>query len=236
MIKQFNILFIFLTLTLTSMVAQNAPNQVDTEGKRHGKWRKDLDGTTQPKYEGVFNHGKEIGLFKFYKLDGKKSVLSATREFSADHDTIIVKFYSSKAKLISEGQMLGKLFVGKWVYYHNKTNGIMTVEHYNTDGELHGEKLVYYPKGQLAEQSYYIKGKQNGASKVFSENGVVIKDFLYKDSKLDGIAKYYNSDGQLLAEGAYQNDQKHGIWKYYENGELTEEKDFTVYSKNPAKQ
>ena len=62
MIKQVIILFIFLTLTLTSMVAQNAPNQVDTEGKRHGKWRKDLDGTTQPKYEGVFNHGKKMGV------------------------------------------------------------------------------------------------------------------------------------------------------------------------------
>jgi antitoxin component YwqK of YwqJK toxin-antitoxin module len=53
---------------------------------------------------------------------------------------------------------------------------------------------------------------------------------------LDGVSKYYDKDGQLLAEGTYRNDKKHGIWKYYENGELTEEKDFTTYSKNPKKQ
>lgn len=236
MIKQNIILLLFLTQTLTSLFAQNLVNQFDNKGKRHGVWRKDFDNTTQPKYEGVFDHGKEIGLFKFYKMDGKKSVLSATREFSVDNDSIIVRFYSSKGKLISEGQMLGKSFVGKWVYYHNKTNDVMIVEHYNDKGQLDGERLVYYPKGQMAEQANYINGKQNGSSKIFSENGVVIKDFLYKDDMLDGVAKYYNAAGQLLAEGTYRNDKKHGIWKYYENGVLTEEKDFTVYSKNPEKQ
>ena len=50
------------------------------------------------------------------------------------------------------------------------------------------------------------------------------------------MSKYYDSDGKMLAEGAYRNDQKHGIWKFYEKGVLTEEKDFTVYSKNPMKQ
>ncbi|MGC1631833.1 MAG: toxin-antitoxin system YwqK family antitoxin [Gelidibacter sp.] len=236
MIKQNVILGLFLTLFLTPMLAQDVINQLDSKGKRHGLWRKDFDNTTQPRYEGVFEHGKEVGLFKFYKMDGKKSVLSATREFSVDNNNIIVKFYSSKGKLISEGQMVGKLFIGKWVYYHNKTNGILIVEHYNDHGQLDGERLVYYPKGQLAEQAIYENGKQNGNSKVFSENGVLIKDFLYKDDMLDGMAKYYNAAGQLLAEGVYRNDKKHGIWKYYENGVLTEEKDFTVYSKNPGKQ
>lgn len=234
--KRNMILVWIFALFLTPMVAQDLINQFDSEGKRHGQWRKDFDNSTQPKYEGVFEHGKEVGLFKFYKLDGKKSVLSATREFSADNDSIQVKFYSSKGKLISEGQMLGKAFVGKWVYYHNKTNGIMTVEHYNDNGLLDGEKLVYYPNGKLAEQSNYSDGKQNGISKIFSENGAVIKEFLYKDDMLDGMAKYYNSAGQLLAEGVYRKDKKHGIWKYYENGVLTEEKDYTVYSKNPMKQ
>lgn len=236
MIKQNIFLALFLTLFLTPMVAQDVVNQFDNEGKRHGIWKKDFDNTTQPRYEGVFQHGKEIGLFKFYKLDGKKSVLSATREFSADDDSIVVKFYSSKGKLISEGQMVGKLFVGKWMYYHNKTNGIMTIEHYNDKGQLDGEKLVYYLKEQLAEKSNYVNGKQNGVSQIFSENGLLIKDFLYKNDMLHGMSKYYNAVGQLLAEGAYRNDKKYGIWKYYENGVLTEEKDFTVYSKNPEKQ
>lgn len=211
-------------------------NQMDADGKRHGLWKKDFENTNQPRYEGTFEHGEEVGVFKFYKLDGKKSVLSATREFSPDSDDILVKFFSSKGKLISEGHMVDKSFVGKWVYYHNKTKAVMTVEYYNDNGKLEGERLVYYPNGQMAEQANYVNGMLEGTSKVFSNKGVLIKDFLYHEGKLNGMSKYYNGDGQLLAEGVYRNDKKHGIWKYYENGLLTKEKDFTVYSKNPLKQ
>jgi antitoxin component YwqK of YwqJK toxin-antitoxin module len=52
---------------------------------------------------------------------------------------------------------------------------------------------------------------------------------------LHGEAKFYDKAGTLVAEGVYRNDKKHGIWKYYEGGELKEEKDFTVRSKNPYK-
>lgn len=236
MIKQNLFFLLFLTLFLTDAVAQDTKNQVDKDGERHGFWSVNFDKTDQPRYEGTFEHGKEVGTFKFYKLDRNKSVLSATREFVPNSNDILVKFYSSKGKLISEGQMINKLFVGKWVYYHNKTNGIMTVEHYNDQGQLEGEKSVYYPNGQMAEQSHYVHGKLEGVSKVFSEKGVLIKEFTYKDDILHGMSKYYDADGTMLAEGAFKNDKKHGIWKYYEKGVLTEEKDFTVYSKNPMKQ
>lgn len=230
------IVVLYISLVSTFVFSQEALNQLDDKGLRHGFWKKNFDKTKQPRYEGTFEHGKEVGLFKFYTLDRHKSVLSATREFSKDHDTIKVKFFSSKGKVISEGQMIGKNFIGKWIYYHNKTNAIMTVENYNSQGLLQGEKLVYYETGKLAEASYYNNGKIDGISKWFSKEGVVLKEFTYKDDELHGVSKYYNGDGQLLAEGAYKNDQKHGIWKFYENGILKEEKDFTVRSKNPKKQ
>ena len=235
MIKQNILFFLFLTVNLTTVDAQSVINQFDLDGKRHGIWKKDFDNTNQPRFEGTFVHGKEVGVFKFYKMDGKKSVLSAIREFSPDNDDIHVKFFSSKGKLISEGHMIDKSFVGKWVYYHNKTKAVMTVEFYNDRGNLEGERLVYYPSGQMAEQSFYVNGKLEGSSKVFSGKGILIKDFIYHEGMLNGMSKYYNGDGQLLAEGVYRNDKKHGIWKYYENGLFTEEKDFTVYSKNPLK-
>lgn len=235
MIKQKLLLILFLTVYLTPVCAQDVINQLDDQGQRHGLWKKNFEQTDQLRYKGNFDHGKEIGLFEFYKLDGAKSVLSATREFHPDSDKIDVKFYSSKGKLISEGQMVGKLFVGIWTYYHNKSKHVMTVEHYNDNGKLEGEKIIYYPNGQIAEQSYYTNGKLEGTSKVFSETGVLIKDFSYKDGRLNGMSKYYDGSGKLLAEGAYKDDQKQGIWKYYENGRLTEEKDFTIHSKNPVK-
>jgi len=231
--KTFATIVVF-TFTLLGFAQQ--ANQLDANGQRHGFWKKNFDNTTQPKYEGTFEHGKEVGTFKFYKLVDGKSKLSATREFLPDSDLIIVKFFSSKGKPISEGMMKGKLFVGKWTYYHNKTKGVMMTENFNDNGLLEGEKLVYYENGQVAEKSNYTNGLIDGVSYWYSQNGKILKELHYNRGELHGDAKYYDNQGTLLAEGTYKNDKKHGIWKYYENGKLVEEKDYTVRSKNPYKQ
>src|SRR5690606_35281289 len=137
---------------------------------------------------------------------------------------------------ISEGMMKGKRFIGTWVYYQNKKDGILMTEIYNEEGVLDGEKLVYYDNGTVAERSLYVNGEIDGKSTWYSETGTVLKEFTYKNGLLHGMARYYDADHKLLAEGLYWNDKKHGVWKYYENGELKEEKDYTVYSKNPKKQ
>ena len=235
MIKQNIITCIILTLLLTNVTAQSI-NQLDENGARHGYWKMDFEKTDQPRYEGLFDHGHEVGTFKFYKFVAVKRNLSATREFLPNSDKINVKFFSSKGKLISEGSMNDKIYVGKWVYYQNKTDGLLMTEHYDKDGMLSGEKLVFYENGQIAEKSFYLNGQIDGISTWYSPEGKVLKEFTYMKDQLHGISKYYDSDGILLAEGMYKNDKKYGIWKYYENGALSEEKDFTTYSKNPKKQ
>lgn len=232
-IRHMKSLVLFYVMLATFFVHAQDINQIDANGERHGFWKKNFDKTNQPRYEGEFKHGKEIGIFKFYKLVDKKSVLSATKEFNGNDKTAKVKFFSSKGKIISEGKMNGKAFIGKWTYYHNKTNAVMSLENYNDQGELDGEKLVYYENGQIAEKSNYVKGKQQGLSSWYSESGVVLKEFLYDNDELHGMSKYFDNQGQLIAEGAYNRGQKHGIWKYYKNGKLTEEKKFTSKGQVP---
>lgn len=221
---------VILTVTALNAFGQTAINQLDANGERDGIWQKNYDNTNQLRYEGQFKHGKEVGVFKFYKLVDKKSILSAIKEFNENDNIALVKFYSSAGKLISEGKMNGKDFIGKWMYYHNKINAVMSTETYNDKGELDGEKLVYYENGQIAEKSNFVNGKQEGLSTWYSENGVVLKEFLYENDELHGMSKYYDIKGQLIAEGVYRRGQKHGIWKYYTDGKLTEEKDFTPKS------
>ena len=211
-------------------------NQFDANGERHGIWKKNFDGTKQVRYQGEFNHGKEVGEFKFYKLIKKKSVLTATKKFNISDNSAQVEFLSSRGKVISEGKMRGKLHVGKWIYYHNRTKGIMTLENYNANGLLEGEKLVYYKEGKVAESANYTNGKLQGESKWYSVKGVVLKSFIYDNDELHGVAKYYNGKNELLVEGQYKRGKKSGIWKYYENGELTEEKDFSKAIKHKKKQ
>lgn len=227
-----HILVILLLVIPSIFMAQNI-NQMDENGKRHGIWKKNFDNTQIVRYEGEFNHGKEIGLFKFYKNINKEAVLTATKDFNVKDDVAEVIFYASNRKIISQGKMRGKNHIGEWKYYHKDGKQIMNIEHYNGQGQLDGESLVYYNTGQMAEKRFYKQNKLDGKATWFYENGKEMKTYIYKKGILHGEAKFYNASGALEIDGQYKNDKKDGIWKYYKDGELSEEKDFTVYSKNP---
>ena len=222
----------FIVLCSTYSLSQEI-NQMDSDGLRHGIWKKNFTGTKSLRYEGQFEHGKEVGLFKFYIYMDKKSVLSATKKFNDSNDIAEVRFYSSKGKLISEGNMHGKMYIGSWEYYHKISDNIMRMEQYDNEGLQQGELLVYYENGKLAEKSNYKNGNLEGESVWFNQKGIKIKEFIYRNNELDGLSKYYSNKGELLIEGSYRRGKKHGIWRYYEKGKLKEEKDFTRRSKNP---
>jgi len=227
--------YTFLLVFFTVVGFAQSFNQMDSNGKRHGVWKKNFEGTKILRYEGEFNHGKEIGTFKFYKNLNNKSVLTATRSFKSNSDIAEVKFYSSTKNLISEGKMKGKTYVGKWLYYHNKSKQVMSEESYDSKGKLEGQKKTYYLSGKIADIVIYREGKLNGEAKSFSETGKLISHFNYKNGELHGPAKIYDTKGNIKKEGVYQKDRRHGIWKFYENGKFVKEKDFTRRSKNPYK-
>ena len=221
------IIFVFLA----GLVSAQTVNQFDAEGKRHGIWKKYFDDTTVLRYEGEFNHGKEIGLFKYYKNIEKKASLTATKQFNDTDNKSYATFFTSTGKVVSEGQMDGKIYIGVWKYYQKNSNKLLTLENYDLDGELDGDRFVYYENGQIAEKQFYSHGKLEGPSFWYTDKNVVLKEFHYVNGELHGIAKSYDPKGQLILEGQYKQGKKHGLWKTYENGKLTEEKDFTYHSK-----
>ncbi|NND51920.1 MAG: toxin-antitoxin system YwqK family antitoxin [Flavobacteriaceae bacterium] len=231
MIKQNVYFIIFLTFLPIFGLSQSAINQMDENGKRHGKWSKNFEGTKEIRYEGQFEHGKEVGVFKFYQLVGKVSKLAATKEFNEKDGSAYVKFLSLKGNVISEGRMMGKTYIGKWVYYHKNSDQIMTEEHFNSKGELHGLRTVYYDNGQKAEVANYENGKLHGDSRYYSQDGVLIKSYIYENDELHGMSKHFDGNGVITVEGPYKRGKKTGIWSYYKNGELQEEKDFTYVAK-----
>lgn len=222
--------FILFLIFSSTMLAQNV-NQFDTNGKRHGIWKKNFDDTKVLRYEGQFAHGKEVGEFKFYKHYKNKAILSATKLFNDKNSIAEVKFLASNGKVISAGSMDGKTYIGTWKYYQKNSDQLLTIEKYNNAGQLIGERLVYYKSGQLAEKQNYIKGKLNGESFWLSEKNVVLKTYLYENGELHGPAKFYNPKGELVSEGQYKRGKKDGVWKYYIDGNLDREKDFTYKPK-----
>ncbi|MBW1294894.1 toxin-antitoxin system YwqK family antitoxin [Aquimarina litoralis] len=201
-------------------------NAFDSDGKRHGKWQKKYENSNQIRYEGTFDHGKEIGEFKFYKPNSGK-VPTAIKIFSKENDSVQVKYFTARGKVISEGKMIGKDRVGIWKYYHRGSTKIMMTEEYEL-GKLHGEQKTYFENGQLTEKTIYNNGERQGKRIVYSEKGILLKEFTYVNDQLHGITKYYDPNGKVKIEGNYKRDRKDGIWKYYEDGKLMEQKQFPI--------
>lgn len=216
---------LLLSCSIHKIQAQNY-NQFDTLGKRHGQWRKTFKDTKILRFEGQFNHGKEIGTFKFYKNVKGEAVLAATRTYNENSEVAKVTFYNTKGQVISEGQMKGKTYIGNWKYYQNGTKQLLTQEHYDALGRLDGERLIYYKNGQVSEQNNYKAGERQGISNWYAQNGTLVKTYTYLNGKLHGPAKFYDIKGELITEGYYKNDKKRGTWKYYDKGTLLETKTF----------
>lgn len=201
-------------------------NAFDANGKRHGKWKKRYKNSEQVRYEGTFDHGKEVGEFKFYKPSSGEQP-TAIKTFSKTSDTVLVKYFTIRGNVISSGRMVGKNREGKWKYYHQNSDKLMMIEYYKT-GKLDGEQRTYFENGKLTEKTSYVAGQRNGKRVIYSEDGVIIKEFTYVGDKLHGLTKYYDTQGKLIIEGNYKNDRKDGIWNYYKNGKLDEQKLFPL--------
>jgi antitoxin component YwqK of YwqJK toxin-antitoxin module len=207
-----------------SLFSQTDSNKLDINGKKVGLWKGVYEDSKRPRYEGYFDHDKEIGLFKFFD-NTKASNLIATREFNSNDNSAYTIIYDENKNKISEGKVLNKLYEGLWIYYHKATKIIMTSENYK-NGKLEGTKTVNYPSGNVAEISNYKNGIRNGAYKKFTEKGVELEDSFYENGELNGNSIFKGPDGLIVAKGLFKQGKKVGMWFFYENGKLVSKDDF----------
>lgn len=213
-----------ILLCATPVFSQSEINQLDTQGKRHGVWKKFFEGTEQLRYEGTFEHGKEVGEFKFY-CESCKNQPMVIKNFSRKEGVAEVQYFTIKGKLVSKGRMQGKNRIGEWVYYHEKSNNIMTREHYS-NGKLDGKIITYYPNGKITQETSYVNGIKQGEDNYYSPEGVLLKNLNYTADQLQGPALYFDAYGNVVIEGFYKDNKKHGLWKYYKDGKVIMEETF----------
>ncbi len=123
-----SIIFLFFFNTLFSL-AQTDFNKLDNNGKKHGVWKGLYPESKRVRYEGTFEHGKEVGVFNYYD-DTKAQSIIATREFTAKDNSVYTIFYDQRKNKVSEGKQVNKLFEGQWKYYHQNSKEVMTIENY----------------------------------------------------------------------------------------------------------
>ncbi len=223
--KKLSILLFFgVIFSCVDAFSQSDINQMDAEGMRHGVWKKTYPETDQLRYEGTFDHGKEVGEFRFFCEDCKEQP-SVIKTFNKKDNIADVKYFTVKGKLVSEGKMKDKDRIGEWVYYHENSKEVMTRENYE-NGKLQGKVITYYPDGNKTEETDYKNGIKDGEDNYYSPDGVLLKKLLYIDDQLQGKAIYYDAYGNVVIEGYYKNGKKHGLWKYYKDGKMTLEETF----------
>jgi antitoxin component YwqK of YwqJK toxin-antitoxin module len=222
--KSILLLFLGILFSTISLSAQEGINQFDENNERHGDWKKYYEGSDQLRYEGRFEHGKEVGTFKFYCSDCKNQPM-VIKKFSSKDNTADVQYFIASGKMVSEGKMDGKNRIGEWLYYHKKSKNVMSREHY-VDGKLHGKKLTYFPNGKITEEFTYENGVKQGDNLYYSPEGTLLKKLKYSDDELQGEATYYDAYGNLTIKGYYKNGKKHGLWQYYKDGEVEVEETF----------
>lgn len=215
MITKYLYFFIFLSST---MFAQEF-NKLDAQGKKDGLWKGVYEESKRPRYEGTFNHGKEVGLFKFFD-DTQVGTVIATREFNDKDNSCYTIFYNQKKNKVSEGKLINKLYVGEWKYYHENSDKIMTLEFYN-NGKLDGIRKVYYPSGKIAEETSYKMGIKNGFYKKYAENGVLFEESNYVNGQFDGLATFRNAQNVIVSKGVFKKGKKSGIWEFNTNGKIS---------------
>jgi antitoxin component YwqK of YwqJK toxin-antitoxin module len=221
------ILLFFFCQTLFSQIDFN---KLDEKGKKHGLWKGVYADTKNAKYEGTFEHGKEVGTFTFFDNTKTKRVI-ATREFNPKDNSAYTIFYDKGKNKVSEGKVVNKLSEGKWTYYHKASTVVMATENYSK-GKLEGLRSVFYPNGKIAEEIQYKNNLKNGAYKRYTESGIIIEESNYKNNEYDGLAIFRDADnGTIVSKGKFVNGKKAGIWQFFEKGKLVKEENMSFQKK-----
>lgn len=214
-------LFLYIMLCCISFgFAQTAPNALDSKGERHGQWQGLFDDSKLPRYEGKFNHGKEVGLFTYYANSDKK-IVKATRNFDGKGNAYTI-FFDEKGNKVSEGNMVNKLRQGLWKYYHKGAKTIMTTENY-VDDKIEGVRKVFYTTGIVGEEIPYKNDLKEGVSKKYNKDGKLIEESVFVKGLLQGPYKVFDEGGNVVISGRFKDDKKKGIWQYFTDGKLVRE-------------
>jgi antitoxin component YwqK of YwqJK toxin-antitoxin module len=206
--------------------AQEDINQKNAKGERIGVWKKYYQNQ-RIRYEGQFENGKEVGVFKYYSAADSKFP-KAIKTFDKNSSEALVQYYTLKGLPESEGKMNGKKRIGKWKYYHKDGKTQMLEENY-IDGVLEGEFKVFYEDGKLTKLAHFKDGKLHGNSKKYSPKSILVEDVNYVNGEMHGPAAFYEDNGNLKQKGMYEEDLKVGQWEFFEDGKLSETKEVKVW-------
>ncbi len=221
--------YLFFLFVTTFCFSQSDFNQLDTKGLKHGLWKGFHEESKRQRYEGTFEHGKEIGTFTYFDDTKAKSVI-ATRTFSENGSVAQTIFFDQNKNIVSEGKTINRLNEGEWKYYKQASKDLMATENY-AKGKLNGVRKVFYKNNIIAEETQYVNGIKEGAYKKYTEKGVVLEESFYKNGQYNGFTIFRDALGDIVSQGPFVDGVRKGKWQFFEKGKLKSEQVLPIVKK-----
>ncbi len=208
------LIFLFILL-VNGLFAQN---NIDAKGRKQGEWIKKLPQSNSIDYTGQFVDDKPVGTFIYYFPSGKKK---AEVTYRSKNSTYTIMYHDNEV-ILAQGKFVNQQKDSTWTMYA-KSGRVSMIENYQK-GQLHGERLVYYPLGnsetkkdQLTIKQNYNNGKLHGKQVDYFDNGKVWKEVNYVNGIKNGEEITYSPYGTIELKDFYFNGLKNGWCLAYDS-------------------
>jgi len=211
------ILLLFIALGAGLMLHAQPPaeNRTDAQGRKQGAWSKTWPNG-EVRYTGQFIDDKPVGTFIHYNEDG---VITSQQDHAGDGVTSRAVHFHPDGEVMARGKYTGQVKDSIWNYYDD-LGRLQSVERF-VNGELQGERVVYYADGGIAETSVYDHGHLHGPWRQYFQGGKPKAQGGYVHGIADGRMTWYHPNGKTELDGLMEDGERDGVWTYYnEDGSL----------------
>lgn len=209
---------VYLCLVEVAFAQPVAPNKLDGNGSRTGKWvillnesnyvTKDTALATHY-YLATYKKGKPAGITKEYSMQGTLLWEGALRSIIPDTIDGIAKGYYPNGNVEYKYQYVDGIMQGMATQYFE--NGAVKWTCNYTDDFPDGTYTEYYSDGKLHRKGTVVHGKKNGFFQFYRADGTKEKDVTYVDDIYAGPYFEYDLQGRLKYKIPYIQGEREGV-------------------------
>lgn len=203
------IVFLFLLIS-GNLLAQNAVNQTDAQGRKQGFWtKKDVEGKLL--YQATFKDDKPVGEMKRFHPNGK---LKAVLNFVEGSEISDAQLFDERGKIIAKGKYSGQQKTGEWTYLSDSR--VVSTETY-LNGLKNGISKRYYQTGELLEESHWLNDRLHGIYRTYFQDGKPYLECNYSEGRRNGVFVLWFPNEIQELDGFYTNNLQDKDWSYFDH-------------------
>lgn len=191
---------------------QDTLNQVDSQGRKQGFWRK-MDKEGLRVYEGQFKDDTPFGKFTYFYQNGKTRTISI---MSDEGRVARTTSWFPNGKLMAKGNYLNQQRDSLWQFFSEYDGSLVSEESY-VDGKKHGAEKIFFPGKGVAEIIPWVNGVKEGKWEQFYDDGAPKLICSFINGEKEGPLRTFFLNGNLLVSGFYANGHQDSTWIYYDD-------------------